>query len=81
MTQSVPVRPRDFDVCIVTHDDRTDIGPCFDAIAGLERAPREVIVADCASADGTAAAARAWRGPVPVRVIALAAGRPWCLRT
>lgn len=75
MTQSAPVRQRDFDVCIVTHDDRTDIGPCLDAIAGLERAPREVIVTDCASADGTGAAAQAWRGPVPVRVIGLADNR------
>lgn len=71
MTPTPAVPERRFAVCIVTHDDAADLAPCLDSVAALECPPEEIVVVDCASTDGSAAAARAWRGPVPVRVVAL----------
>ncbi len=75
MTEFAAVPARRFAVCIVTHDDAGDIAPCFESIAGLATAPGEVIVADCASTDTSVAAARAWSGRLPVRVLELSENR------
>lgn len=71
MTQSAAVPERRFAVCIVTHNDAADLASCLDSIAGFAHAPAEIVVVDCASSDGGADVARAWRGPTPVRVLAL----------
>jgi GT2 family glycosyltransferase len=48
-------------VLIVTHDDAADVPGCLAAVAALAPAPRELVVVDCASGDGSAgAAAAAW---------------------
>jgi GT2 family glycosyltransferase len=94
VTEFAAVTARRFAVCIVTHDDAGDVAPCLESLAGLENPPAEVIVADCASGDASAAEARAWRGRLPLRVLELgenrgfaggmnaalaAAGSPWIL--
>ena len=64
-------------VCIVTFNSSDDLPDCFESIAQLEHRPLEVVVVDCASADGSADVAiesgrRAESAGIPVRVIALA---------
>ncbi len=54
-------------VCIVTHDDAGDLPACLAAAAGLATRPLEVVVVDCASADGTVRAAAAFAPPAGVR--------------
>jgi GT2 family glycosyltransferase len=45
-------------VAMVTHDSAADLPECLAAIARLEPAPAELVVADCASADDSVAVAR-----------------------
>jgi GT2 family glycosyltransferase len=46
-------------LCIVTHDSAADLPGCMAAIAALRHRPLEIVVVDCASADGSLEAARA----------------------
>jgi GT2 family glycosyltransferase len=46
-------------VCIVTHDSAADLPDCLESIAALDHRPLEIVVVDCASADGSLEAARA----------------------
>ncbi len=55
-------------VCIVTHDDAADLPACLAAVAALDTRPIELVVVDCASADGSVAAARAFEAPPEVGV-------------
>lgn len=40
-------------VAIVTHDSAEDLPGCLESVAALEPRPREVVVVDCASSDGS----------------------------
>lgn len=64
-------------VCVVTHDDAADLPACLAAVAALATRPIEVVVVDCASVDGSVAAARAFEPPPGVRfeVVPLADNR------
>ncbi|HYG65195.1 MAG TPA: glycosyltransferase [Thermoanaerobaculia bacterium] len=66
-------------VCIVTHNDAADLPGCFAALAGVTHRPLEVIVADCASRDGSPEVARreaAARIPdIPCQVVELGENR------
>lgn len=55
-------------VCIVTHDDAADLPGCLAAVAALGTRPVELVVVDCASADGSVAAARGFEPPPGVRL-------------
>ncbi|HEX4499156.1 MAG TPA: glycosyltransferase, partial [Thermoanaerobaculia bacterium] len=46
-------------ICIVTHNSAADLPGCFESIAALDHRPLEVVVVDCASADGSLETARA----------------------
>ena len=46
-------------ICIVTHDSAADLPGCLEAISALSHRPLEVVVADCASRDGSLETARA----------------------
>ncbi len=46
-------------VCIVTHNSAADLAGCLAAIGELRHRPLQVVVVDCASADGSLDAARA----------------------
>jgi GT2 family glycosyltransferase len=46
-------------VCIVTHDSAADLPGCMESIAGQRHRPLEIVVADCASGDGSLETARA----------------------
>ncbi|HEY0553911.1 MAG TPA: glycosyltransferase family 2 protein, partial [Thermoanaerobaculia bacterium] len=46
-------------VCIVTHNSAADLAGCFESIAALTYRPLEIVLIDCASADGSLEAARA----------------------
>ncbi|HSM51559.1 MAG TPA: glycosyltransferase family 2 protein [Thermoanaerobaculia bacterium] len=61
-------------VAVVTHDSAADLPACFDALAALVHRPLELVLADCASGDGSAALAeRLARGlPFPATTVALA---------
>lgn len=48
-------------VCIVSHDSAADLPACLAAVAALEHRPLAAVVVDCASADGSPAAAEAAR--------------------
>ncbi len=52
------MRETDYAVCTVTHDDAADLPEFLAAVGRLEPGPAEVMVVDCASADGSAEAAR-----------------------
>lgn len=54
-------------VCVVTHDDAGDLPACLAAATALVTRPLEVVVVDCASADGTVRAAAAFAPPAGVR--------------
>ncbi len=41
-------------VCVVTHQSAADLPGCLEAVAALRHRPLEVVVVDCASADGSA---------------------------
>jgi GT2 family glycosyltransferase len=60
-------------ICIVTHDCAADLPGCMDSIAAQTYRPLEIVVADCASRDGSleAASAHAPTG-VPFQAVALA---------
>jgi len=46
-------------VCIVTHDCASDLPGCLESVAAQTHRPLEIVVADCASRDGSAETARA----------------------
>jgi hypothetical protein len=54
-------------VCVVTHDDAADLPACLAAVAALATRPLELVVVDCASSDGSVAAAEAFEPPDGVR--------------
>ncbi len=67
-------------VCMVTRNSRHDLADCFGSIAALQHRPLSVVLADCASGDGTVAEAEARRGlledaGVPLTVLPLAENR------
>jgi GT2 family glycosyltransferase len=45
-------------VCIVTHNSAVDLPGCFESIAALRHRPLEIVMIDCASADGSLETAR-----------------------
>jgi GT2 family glycosyltransferase len=45
-------------VCIVTHNSGADLAGCFESIAALDHRPLEIVLIDCASADGSLETAR-----------------------
>lgn len=45
-------------VCIVTHDCASDLPGCLKSVAAQTHRPLEIVVADCASRDGSAESAR-----------------------
>ena len=49
--------PPAVDVCIVSHDSAADLPACLAAVAALGHRPLAAVVVDCASADGSVAAA------------------------
>jgi len=60
-------------VCIVTHDSAADLPGCMESIAAQSYRPLEIVVADCASRDGSLEAARAHApAGVPFQAVALA---------
>ncbi len=63
-------------VCIVTHESAADLPGCLAAVAALEHRPLELVIADCASGDGSLDRARR-QAPagIPLRAIALAENR------
>jgi GT2 family glycosyltransferase len=59
-------------ICIVTHNSSPDLPGCFESIAALRHRPLEIVVVDCASADGSLETARAHApADIPFMVIAL----------
>ena len=71
MTDASPVA-----VCIVTHDSAPDLPGCLAAVARLDHRPLEVVIVDCASADGSLEAARrAAPAGLPLQAIGLADNR------
>jgi GT2 family glycosyltransferase len=63
-------------VLVVTHDDAGDVPACLAAVAALVPAPAELVVVDCASADGSAEAARRhWPPGLAGEVVALSDNR------
>jgi len=62
-TGAVPIA-----VAVVSHDSAADLPGCLDAVAGLEPPPREVILVDCASRDGSPQVAERWRSEHPDRL-------------
>jgi GT2 family glycosyltransferase len=60
-------------VCIVTHDCAADLPECLAAVAAQTHRPLEIVVADCASRDGSLETARAHApAGVPFQAVALA---------
>jgi GT2 family glycosyltransferase len=60
-------------VCIVTHNSAADLPGCFESIAALRHRPLEIIVVDCASADGSLETARRHApAGIPFTAVALA---------
>ena len=55
-------------VAVVSHDSAADLPGCLDAVAEMEPPPREVILVDCASRDGSPRAAERWRREHPHRL-------------
>ncbi len=59
-------------VCIVTHNSAADLAGCLESIAALTYRPLEIVVVDCASADGSLETARAHApADLPFTAIAL----------
>lgn len=59
-------------VCIVTHDSAADLPGCLAAVAALDHRPLSLVVADCASGDGSLDRARELAPPgIPFRGIPL----------
>jgi GT2 family glycosyltransferase len=61
-------------VCIVTHNSAPDLPGCLEAVARLEHRPLEIVVVDCASADGSLEAARRSAPALPADVSFQAVG-------
>jgi glycosyltransferase involved in cell wall biosynthesis len=55
-------------VCIVTHDSAPDLPGCLETVARLAHRPLEIVVVDCASADGSLEAARSGAAMLPVDI-------------
>ncbi len=55
-------------IAIVTHDSVGDLPACFRAIEALSHRPIELVVVDCASADGSAAEAERLAHSLPARI-------------
>jgi GT2 family glycosyltransferase len=64
--------PPAVDVLIVSHDSAADLPGCLAAAAALEHRPLRVVVVDCASADGSPAAAEAARAGLAAAGVELA---------
>jgi GT2 family glycosyltransferase len=63
-------------VCIVTHNSASDLPGCLEAVGRLEHRPLEIVVVDCASADGSLDAARRHAPPqIPFQAIDLGENR------
>ena len=63
-------------VCIVTHNSVADLPGCLEAVGRLEHRPLEIVVVDCASADGSLDAARRHAPPeIPFQAIGLGENR------
>ncbi len=59
-------------VCVVTHDSAVDLPGCLAAVGALAHRPLELVVADCASRDGSLERARAAApAGIPLQTIAL----------
>lgn len=58
-------------VCVVTHDSAADVPAVVAAVAALDHRPLELVVVDCASADGTAAALERAAAALPAAGIAV----------
>lgn len=64
-------------VAVVSHDSAADLPGCLEAVARLEPTPREVVLVDSGSRDGSPEVARRWRREVargralPLEVIPL----------
>ncbi|HYO15801.1 MAG TPA: glycosyltransferase family 2 protein [Thermoanaerobaculia bacterium] len=59
-------------VCIVTHDAAADLPGCFASLAALDHRPLEIVVVDCASADGSLEVARREAPPgIPFQAVDL----------
>jgi GT2 family glycosyltransferase len=59
------------DVCIVSHDSAADLPSCLAAVAALGHRPLAAVVVDCASADGSAAAAEGTRAALAAAGVGL----------
>jgi len=59
------------DVLIVSHDSAADLPACLAAVAALEHRPLAAVVVDCASADGSAAAAEGQRAALAAAGVGL----------
>lgn len=60
-------------VCIVTHDSAADLPGCLAAVGALDHRPLELVVADCASGDGSLDRARELApAGIPFRAVPLA---------
>jgi GT2 family glycosyltransferase len=55
-------------VCIVTYNSAADLPGCLEAVARLEHRPLEIVVVDCASADGSLEAARRCAATIPADI-------------
>jgi GT2 family glycosyltransferase len=66
-----PTPPARVAACIVTHDSAADVAACLQALGEQDHSPLEVVLVDCASRDGTVAAARAAASRLPLQVVAL----------
>lgn len=63
-------------VCIVTHNAASDLPGCLEAVERLEHRPLEIVVADCASADGSLDVARRHAPPgLPFQALDLGENR------
>jgi len=63
-------------VCIVTHNSAADLPGCLEAVGRLEHRPLEVVVVDCASADGSLDVARRHAPPgLPFQAVDLGENR------
>jgi GT2 family glycosyltransferase len=59
-------------VCIVTYNSAPDLPGCLESVAKLEHRPLEIVVVDCASADGSLEAARrSAPAGIPFRAVGL----------
>ena len=63
-------------VCIVTHNSAGDLPGCLEAVGRLEHRPLEIVVVDCASADGSLDVARRHAPPgLPLQALDLGENR------